>query len=337
MSVLAPVVLGATGAPDRLDRFRELAASRLSPAQIIDGGGDVDPYREIDTLLDEEIVESLASGGVFASTGFLQDRLDAFGEAWGGAVIRLVRLGRLLVAAVQLSEAPRGNSVRIYGRLRDEAALLTTLEREGRPTVHPLPPAPGGAAQFLVVWEGAPTGRGTRALRFDLAREQADGVTVTWTTAALFPEGLMARSHAVSGSEIRVRYELHYPGWAPGCERQTEQEDVYRLVPGTGEYTRVSRREHDGWHRELHRSAARVFDALAAADGRVLALLVPDPGLRQRLPRSLRGEPACDAPESAAAQAVSVAAVAEGHLPWTLTFRRAPGGWRLTAATPVLH
>src|SRR5574341_1247310 len=70
---------GASRVPDRLERFRELALTRQSRVPT---GVDVvaEAYREMYALLDEEIVENLASGGLFASPGFLQDRLDAFGE-----------------------------------------------------------------------------------------------------------------------------------------------------------------------------------------------------------------------------------------------------------------
>ena len=134
-------------APDRLERFRELAASRLALGDLAEPDNPAEAYRDIYALLDDEIVDSLASGGVFASPEFLQDRLDAFGEAWGGAQIRLTRLGRLFVGAFRLTEAGGGNSVRVYGPLRDEAALLATLYREGRPSVTPL--AGAGEPQFL--------------------------------------------------------------------------------------------------------------------------------------------------------------------------------------------
>src|SRR5205823_366145 len=94
-------------------------------------------------------------------------------------------------------------SVRVYGPLRDEAALLATLYREGRPSVTPL--AGAGEPQFLATWEGAPSGRGTRPLRVDLVRAHADGVRVTWSTATLFPEGLHARAAAGAGPRARMR------------------------------------------------------------------------------------------------------------------------------------
>ena len=325
-------VAAARGAADRLERFRDLARTRLGLAEIVDPENPAEAYRDIYALLDEEIVESLASGGVFASVEFLQDRLDAFGEAWGGAHIRLGRVGRMLVGAFRLTDGPAGNSIRLYGRLRDEAALLATMYRQGRPTVHPLPPA-GDGAQFLAAWEGALSGRGTRELRIDLVRLRDDGVQIAWSTAALFPDGLYARSYAVRPPEIRLRYELHYPGWTPGCEGQTEQEDVYRIAPGAAVVTRTSRQQHNAWHRELHATVAGLLSALAAGDDAAVAVLVPERDLRARLP-SLTAEPACDAAD-AARDVVSIAASGPEGRPWNLTFRRAGTRWRLTGAAPV--
>jgi hypothetical protein len=335
---LALATAVCAGAPDRLDRFRELAPSVLAGAPGIED--PVDAYREIYQLLDEEIVESLASGGVFASLGFLQDRLDAFGEAWGATVVRLARVGDLLVGAFQPSDAPAGNSVRVYGRMQPggasggDAALLTTISREGRPSVLPLATT-RGAAQFLIAWEGAPTGRGSRHLRIDLARQHADEVRVVWSTAELFPDGLMARRWTVRGSEIRVQYEVRYPGWAPGCDGQTEQEDVYRLDP-VGTVVRVSRRPVNAWHREFRTVVRRLFDAVEADDHAALVNLVPDAGLRAQLPRTLAPEPACDARDTSPSEHVSVAA-RDAERPWQLVFQRGAAGWRLLRATPVLQ
>jgi hypothetical protein len=334
MLLVAGSYAAASGrqAADRLERFRDLARTRLGLAEIVDPENPAEAYREIYALLDEEIVESLASGGVFASLEFLQDRLDAFGEAWGGAHIRLLRVGRLLVGAFRLTDGPAGNSVRVYGGLRDEAALLATMYRDGRPTLHPLPPA-GDRPQFIAAWEGALSGRGTRELRIDLARAHDDGIRVVWSTAALFPDGLYARAYAVRVPDIRVRYELHYPGWTPGCDGQTEQEDVYRVVAGAAVVTRIGRQQHNAWHRELHGAVSGFFTALAAGDEAALASLVPDRNLRGRLP-ALHAEPACDAADSAR-DAVSIAAADAERRPWSLTFRRAGARWRLTGAVPV--
>jgi hypothetical protein len=331
---LAGTSAGAERGADRLERFRELVRTRLGLADVVDPDNPAEAYREIYALLDDEIVDSLASGGVFASTEFLQDRLDAFGEAWGGAQIRLARVGRVVVGAFRLSESGPGNSVRVYGRLRDEVGLLATMYREGRPGVIPLAAA-GDAPQFLAAWEGGVSGRGTRPLRLDVAHVQADGVRVTWSTAGLFPDGLYVRSWSVRPPEIRLRYELHYAGWTPGCDGQAEQEDVYRLVPAQGTVVRVSRHEHNAWHRELRTAAERLFVALAARDEAALAALVPDRELRARLP-ALAAEPACDAADGAR-DTVSIAATAADRRPWALTFRRSGARWRLTAAAPVLQ
>jgi hypothetical protein len=332
--LLSVTAAAAAGRGDRLDRFRELAASRLALTQIVDGDAPGEAYREIYAVLDDEIVESLASGGPFASLEFLQDRLDSFADAWGGAALRLVRAGGLFVGAFVLDERSNGNSVRVYGRLAaDGPALLTALYRDGRPSVSVLPGARDDA--FVAAWEGAPSGWGTRALRIELLRRVGDGVRVAWSTTEIFAEGLLARSWSVRGADVRIRYEVRYPGWAPGCEHQTEQEDVYRVTP-VAAVTRVARQEHDAWHRELHAVVGRLVAALSGRDEATLRTLVPDPTLRSRLPMTLHPEPICDAREGAAGNAVSVAAAADRQ-PWTLTFRRQGTRWRLTGAARVLQ
>jgi len=334
LAVLALVAATGVAAPaDRLERFRALAAGGLSLGLVIDGDAAVDAYREAYALIDDEIVDSLASGSVFSSTEFLQERLDGFAEAWGGAALRLTRVGRLVVGAFTLGQPMAANSVRVYGRVRGEPALLSAFSREGRPKVLALPASSAGA-QFLVTWEEATAGRGARALRVDLMREHGDGARVAWSTASVFPDGLSARAWSVRGGDLRVRYTTRYPGWIPGCEGQTEQEDVYRLQPA-GTMLRISRVVHDGWYREVGAVAERLFDALARGDTATLAVLVPDPAVRGRLP-VLVAEPACDAVDGPAHTAVSVAASAPGDRPWSLTFRRLAGGWKLIAAAPVV-
>jgi hypothetical protein len=334
LTLLVGVLAGEAGVPDRLDRFRALAAARLAPAQLTDETA-AETYREIYSLFDEEIVESLGSGSVFASTAFLQDRLDAFSEAWGATVVQLRRVGRLLVGAFQLSDSHAGNSVRVYGALHGEPALLDTISREGHPTLYELPPS-DGLPQFLVAWEGAVSGRGSRALLVDQLRQAGDGVRTVWSTAEMFPDGLAARGFSVGGSEIRIKYELRYPGWAPGCDGQTEQEDVYRLAPGTGTFIRAGRRQYNAWHRDFRVAVGRLFSALSSGDRATLTGLVPDATIRSRLPLTLRAEPACDAPNGTNPDSVSVAATAE-HGPWQLTFHRNGTRWRLVSAAPVIQ
>lgn len=331
-----PTVAGPT--VDRLDRFRELARAELTPPGTAEGEHDHRLYRELYALLDEEIVESLASGGVFASEGFLQDRLDAFNEVWGGAALRVIKTGGVVVAAVRLADATDGGSVRVYGGSSRAPALLAAIHRDGSPTLYPVPPAASGAGQFAVLWEGATSGRGTTPVRIDLVRPTGDGVRTVWSTADLLGGDVETWSYAVRGSEVTLRYEIRYPGWVPGCEGQTEQEDLYRYLPARGTFALVERQLYQPWHRHFHATVDRFFAALRAGDDRSLARLVPDPGLRAGVPAGLEPEPACDAVEGAPPSRVSVAAgLGAARRPWALTFRRDRSGWRLAAAAPVLE
>src|SRR5256886_8061724 len=74
---LGGAAVGAAGVPDRLDRFRELALARQARAQT---GGELtaDAYREMYALPDEEIVESLPSGGPFPSPRILPETPPRF-------------------------------------------------------------------------------------------------------------------------------------------------------------------------------------------------------------------------------------------------------------------
>jgi hypothetical protein len=170
----------------------------------------------------------------------------------------------------------------------------------------------------------------------DLVHELGDAAAVVWSTANLFPDGLTARDWRIRGGEVRIRYELHYPGWTPGCEPQTEQEDILKVSPDGSGVARVGRRQHHAWHLALHRTVEGLMTALAEGNRAALATLVPDTQLLQTLPPRLQREAACDAPDAPEPAAVSVAATGEGG-PWTLTFRRSGGQWRLTSATPVLQ
>ena len=333
--VLASAAIAAAGPPiDRLERFRDLAGNRLATLQLGGASRSVEDEREIEALLDEEVVQNLASGGLFASEGFLQHRLDGFADAWGGAAFRALRVGAVTVVACYLGEGGT-NSVRVYGRLGDEPALLGAVRREGRPALHRLPGASRGPVKFLVAWEGAASGRGTRGLRLDVVRLRGDDVTVAWSTTEACPDGLLARDYRVREAEVTIRYELHYPGWAPGCDGQTEGEDVYRFVGERDTLVRASHRRINEWHAGLHQFVSRVLSALASGNRSALAQLVPDAKLRGMLPDKLDRDTACDARE--AGDRVSVAAVAEAGRPWTLTFLRAGARWRLTAAAPMLQ
>ena len=305
---------------DRLERFRDLASRPLTVLPLDASARSADDERAMYALLDEEIVENVTSGGLFASAGFLEDRLDGFVEAWGGAAFRVMRVGPLIIVACHLGEGGT-DSVRVYGRRAGEVTLLATLSREGRASLHALPAGAQDPATFLVAWDGAPSGRGTQALRLDLVRQRGDDVKVVWSTTDLFPGGLVARDWRVREADVTVRYELRYPGWIPGCQGQTEQEDVYRFVAERATFVRTGRRLHDGWHAALHQTVGGILSALGTGDRRGLAALVPEARLRDALPATLALEPACDAPEPGGP--VSVAVVAGARRPWTLTFLRA--------------
>jgi hypothetical protein len=335
------------GTADRLSRVDELRP-------VLSGAGEAPPgdvdaaVAELFALADDEIVENLVAGEPFASTGFIQERLDAFMAAWGGAGFRVHRLGRegkagsLTLGVFSLpGPAPRG-SVRVYGRRGDgRMALLAAITHDGTPELHRWSPTRDGAPQFVATWFGAASGRGGRPLEIELWRRGGrDGVERLWSSPALFPDGLRALGFAVKSDGIAIRYEARYPGWKPGCERQTEQVDLYRPDPRKPGLALVRRDVVNGWHRELQQQVGRLLDGLAAGDPRVIAALVPDRALAARLPRTLHREPACDeaATETPTSATVAVTEERSGRMvPWSLTWRRAPTAWRLAAATPMLQ
>jgi len=333
----------AAPAGDRRERFTELARRY---AEAPDPEGSRALLAELFAVVDAEIIENLDAGGPFASAAFIQERLDALSEAWGGAAFRVLppeRGGKdtltLALHTVTRGE-PRG-SLRIYGRSRGDVALLAAVTHDGAPEVHAWPPRRDGASQLLTSWLGAPTGRGSRPLHLELWRLGGqDAAARLWSSDETFPEGLWVTGFTVKSGELRIRYEVHYPGWKPGCEAETEQEDVYRQAsPGT-KLVLGRRQVLNGWHRELHATVSRFFGALGAGDRETLAELVPDASLRARLPRELRPEAACDERDPDIPGTVSVAAT--GHrdhrpAPWSLSWRRGPRGWRLAAAAPVLQ
>ena len=352
LAVCTPVA----GAGDRLERFRTLAAGDLSVAQL-DGGSEIDRVvSELYALVDEEIVESLETGSPFSSVEFIQERLDGLASAWGGAAFRVLRPpagpGRptLTVAVLSLTGVPGSGSMRVYGPGSGGVLPLRTATYDGLPEVHAWPAARDGAPQWLMSWTGAAAGRGVRPVRLELWRQRGGEAARAWSTADLFPDGLWASAVAVRRGEISIRYELRYPGWKPGCDGQTEQEDTYHIA---GDVPGLARRQVvNGWHRDLGTAVDRFFAALGRRDARRLSELVPDARVRSRLPAGLRPEPACEAQSPDAPGIVVVAATDEGRgdtapsgsfaarppSPWSLWWTRAAGGaWRLSAAEPVLH
>ena len=331
----------AAPAGDRLDRFREIAAARLSVVE--DTGGALDPasQTELDGLLDGEVLDSLRVGGPFASVEFIRERLDAFAEAWGGASLRIDRLGSgILAGRFRLSAKGVSNSVRLYGSVKGRPALLRAWQEDGVPEVYPWAARAGGGAEILVSWSGTATGWGTWPLRLDLWRVRDGVAAAVWRSSEHYPDGLWVSRLDVNAGRVYLRHEIRYPGWKPGCDAQAEQEDHYRGDPRLG-LTLVSRKVWNGWHRELGRSAMRFFSALSSGDRKALAELVPDAALRARLPVGLLAEAACDSqsPDTPGSAVVAAAApLPDGRrAPWSLWWRRGPSGWRLAGAAPVLQ
>ena len=236
------------------------------------------------------------------------------------------------------ASAPRRRtSVRVYGRLGGEAALLTTLSREGRPSVYPWAPAPGGLAQFLVAWEGPATGRGIRSLRLDLVRQHGDDLRVVWSidrSVSRRADG--ARRTRCAATRSACATSRDYPGHAPGCEGQTEAEDVFRISPDSGTLVRRTRASStDGiesfarrwpssstrWRR-VTRRAWRSSCPTSTCARRLSVQLAARRRMRRR---RLRRQPA-----------VGVGGGDGRAPPWALTFQRGGARWRLVAAGPVL-
>jgi len=332
----------AWGAPatDRLERFRELAQTRL--AVVENTGAALDPavQEEIDGILDGEVLDSLRAGGPYASAEFIRERLDSFSDAWGGASLRIQPLGEgLLLGRFRLSAKGVGSSVRLYGASHGEASLLKAWSDGGVPEIYRWRGRRGGGVEFLFAWSGE-AGPQSWPLRLELWRVRGGRLEPVWRSADRYPEGLWVSHLDVTADRIVLRRELRYPGWKPGCDVQAAEEDRYRADAG-GALALVSRQVFNGWHRELQRSATRFFAALAAGDRKTLAELVPDAALRARLPRALAPEPACDSQNpdtpSVAIVAAGVAATSGGRVPWSLWWGRTPSGWRLTGAAPVLE
>ena len=334
-----PVAPGERDAPiDRLERFRSLAAARLGPLELSGGEPAPEVVGELYALLDDEILDNLASGSLFASEGFLQERLDALQEVWGGAAFRVLALGGggLTVVAVQLSPGGWGNSVRVYGPSGSRAALVRAIHREGVPALHEMPPTRAGDPQFLVAWVGPQSSRGTTGLRLELWRMRGESLDLAWSTDGVIEGGLVISRFALGPQQVSFRYEVRYPGWKPGCDGQTEHEDLYRYATGGETFVLARRQVVNGWHREFHAVLARFLAALGTPDRRALARWVPDGALSARLPARLEPDLACDAADGPSPAAVTVAAVEPaGGRPWSLVFRRAGVGWRLAAAAPV--
>ncbi len=336
------LVAGPAAAGDGLESFRALAA-RVGPSPAEDAVAAL--YR----LVDEEILASLSVGGFFAAPDIIQDRLEGFNSAWGGARFRVLRVGgegrrAVTVALYGLTGVEGPGSVRVFTGTGADAALARTITHPGAPEAFPWPATRGGSPQLALAWVGPPGPSGRYPLRLEIWRVSGGGLARVWSTEEAFPAGLDVVSWRVAAGEIVLRYELHYPGWKPGCDGQAEQEEVLRHAAATDTITSARRRTFNAWHRDLARDVTRFFAAVESGDRRALAELVPDPTLRARLPERLVPEPACDVANADTPSTVVVAATDERGgagiftlRPWSLLWSRQGTGWRLAGAAPVLQ
>src|SRR5262249_26285947 len=153
-------------------------------------------------VVDDEILDNLRSGGIFASAEFIQDRVKAFSDEWGGVAFAVAQpargrgaptLGPFAATRHELRGSPR-----LYARAKSDVALLAASTHEGGLEVRAWPPARSGATQFLASWVGAPGGRASRTLLVELWRAGADdGATRVWTSADAFPGGLLTTGFQV--------------------------------------------------------------------------------------------------------------------------------------------
>jgi hypothetical protein len=347
--VLAAALLAVAATPavaaDRLERFRAVARDRLAVAAP--GPERERAVAELYEIVDAEVLDSLRAGEPFSSPVFLRERLDALTEAWGGATLRVLRVpaagGRaaLTLGLYSLAGIEVAGSLRVYVGTGPGAALAASSTQDGLLDAQAWPAGPDQVLRVLALWSGPPTAHGARSLRAEVWEARVpDRVQRAWSTASQWPDGLAVSDWRTRPGELVVRYEPPYAGWKPGCPGQLEHEDHYRLAAGGG-FALARRRVANGWRRELGAAAERFFRALPERDARTLAQLVPAPALRARLPRDLGPEPVCEQVGPAGPDGpVTMAAteVRDGRrVPWALTWRRGPAGWRLQAAAPVLE
>src|SRR5262245_48691422 len=342
--MLAGTAGSGVDAVDRLSQVEELRSVLSATGETSPGEMDA-AVAALFALADDEIIENLRAGEPFASAAFLQERLDGFVAAWGGASFLVQRLGAGPSGALTIGvftlpgSAPRG-SMRVYGRRGGEVARLAESTHDGSPELHRWSAARDGAPQWVATWLGGASGTGRR-LDVELWRRGGtDGVERRWTTASQFPDGVPAVGFAVKNDSVTIRYEAPYAGRKQGCPGQTELVDVYRPDARRGDLALVRRTVLNGWHRDLHAAVGRVLAALGAGDAAAVAALVPSRAVAARLPRTLQREPACDEVGPGTPVTATVAATEDraGRLvPWSLVWRRGPKGWRLTAASPMLE
>src|SRR5262245_34794893 len=167
MLVLALAAVATAAAPsDRLEHFRDLARQY---AEAPEPGVDGPLLAELWRIVDAEIADNLRSGEPFSSTAFIQSRLDAFSDEWGGASFKVTEAhGRgkraPIVGLFALTYGEPRSSLRIYDRA---GALLAASTHAGQLEVRPWPSA-ANARQFLASWVGAQTSTDARMVSLEL-------------------------------------------------------------------------------------------------------------------------------------------------------------------------
>lgn len=340
---LTPARLGA--APDRLDRFRAVAREQLMTAP--DAATRERAVRDLYELVDGEVLDSLRGDEPFSSVVFIRERLDALMEAWGGATLRVVRIpaagrrGPVTVGLYSLVGVEGSGSLRLFVGRGAGASLAAASTHDGLLEAQVWPAGPDRVVRVLALWSGPPAAHGERSLHGELWQAlEPDRMEREWSTAERDPGGLQVTEWRTQPGELVVRHQPRYPGWKPGCVDQMEQEDHYRLAADGG--LAVARRQvTNTWRRDLGAAAEELFRAIASADARAIARLVPATAVRARLPAVLVAEPVCEQiGPSGARGPVTMAAteVRDGRrVPWTLSWTRSPTGWRLSGARPVLQ
>ena len=217
------------------------------------------PSRELFALADEEIVENLATGGPFASPDFIQERLEAFMSAWGGASFRVHRLASGACADIADGRRVRRAGSRAVGlrarvrappRRDDRAARRDRARRHAR-----APPLAGGARRRAAVRRDVVRrGVGSRrapAARRAVARAAATASSGCGRRPRRFPmdcprrrsRSRTERSRSATSSLSRLEAGLRPPDGA----RRTSIGRM-RGAPGLV----LSRRNVvNGWHRDL--------------------------------------------------------------------------------------
>ena len=158
--------------------------------------------------------------------------------------------GPLTLGLYSLTGVEGSGSLRVYAGTGPGAALAAASTQDGLLDARVWPAGPDRAARVFAVWSGPPAAHGVRALHAELwAGAIASGWSARGPPPPSGPTGCGSAGWRTR-RRARVRYELRYPGWEPGCDGQTEQEDLYRLDRG-GRSRAGARQVANGWHREL--------------------------------------------------------------------------------------